>query len=155
MKKLIILSALATALLLTSERPASAWCNIKFGAGVNLHWQSGDNNCLWGVYRNGQIPHPAGYPGGHGGHGYPGGYGGMPTYYDPLAAGSTAPLPGANDSKQVNTPGMLPGNLNQTGYSANPYNPYHPVSYQHGYPYQSSNYPNYYPYQVPSYWYGQ
>jgi hypothetical protein len=149
MKKLIILSALATALLLASDRPASAWSNIKFGAGVNLHWQSGDNNFLWGAFRNGQIPHPAGYPG----LGYPGyHHGSVPTYYDPMAAGT--PAPGANDTKPVNTPGTLPGNLNQTGYSANPYNFYHPASYQHSHPYQGY-YPNYYPYQVPSYWYGQ
>jgi hypothetical protein len=147
MKKVMILSALALAAVLATTQPASAWHNIKFGAGVNLHWQSGDNNLLWGVFRNGQIPHPAGIPGyGYGGYDHHGG--GFPSYY-PIST----PAAPADAGKQA---AAAPANLNQVGYPYNPYSYYQPVSYNPYNPYQvPANNPGYYPYQAPSYWYGQ
>lgn len=143
MKKLMILGTLALALVLASEQSASAWSNIKFGAGVNLHWQTGDNNILWGVLRNGQIPHPGGYGGYGGGYGYGHPGGGFPMYYEPTAADANN-NGGAAAGKQS---AGAPAPVNQTSYPANPYGYYYPVSYNPYYGYQG--------YQVPSYWYGQ
>jgi hypothetical protein len=56
MKKLIALGACALLLTLSLEQPASAWLNLKFGAGVNWSWQAGGNNLLCGLYRCGQPP---------------------------------------------------------------------------------------------------
>jgi hypothetical protein len=166
MKKLFALSVLSAGLLLASTQQASAWSNIKFGVGMNLHWQTGDNNFLWGVFRNGQIPPPAGVPGGFPG-GYPGG--GFPQYYEPTGTGNgTAEPPSTTNSggKQAvtNVPGAT--NVSQAGYPNNyGYGYYQPVGYYPNYsnynPYQLPSYSstystsNYYPYQVPSYWYGQ
>ncbi|MGF1580140.1 MAG: hypothetical protein ACFCD0_12325 [Gemmataceae bacterium] len=63
MKKFYVLALVACALVVASEQRASAWSNIKFGAGVNLHWQTGDNTLLWGLFRSGQVPYGGGYPG--------------------------------------------------------------------------------------------
>jgi len=152
MKKLIILSAVTGALLLATEQQASAWSNIKFGAGVSLHWQTGDNNLLWGVFRNGQIPHPyGGFTGGYGGHGGHGGYGQQ-----------YMPYPISTDSgNSVSTPSQTPdasstnkGQASQVNY-ANPYGNYgyQPVGYYQNYSAPAANY-SYYSYQVPYYWYG-
>jgi hypothetical protein len=156
MKKLITLSVLTACFTFTSTQQASAWSNIRFGAGVNLHWQTGDNNLLWGFFRNGQIPYPAG-----GGYGMPGPGGGFQGYYDPTgtvdpnAAKQSAATPAAPAAPAV---APNPG-TNQVSYGQNPYGAfYQPVSYypnnNNQAPTYTPNYP-YYPYQVPSYWYGQ
>lgn len=148
MKKLIVFSVLATALALTSQNTASAWSNIKFGAGVNLHWQTGDNNLLWGFFRNGQIPHPGGfqaYP--MHGHGYAAPY--------VVPGGDSGSSGGEKNTAVPTTP------TNQVGYQGyNPYGyqnqPYYPASYQQGNPYQlPAYYPSHYSQQVPAYWYGR
>jgi hypothetical protein len=69
MKKLFTLGALALSVAAVSHEQASAWINWKAGAGVNLGYQSGGNNFLWGAFRNGQPPGPE-FPD-HGG-GFPG-----------------------------------------------------------------------------------
>lgn len=61
MKKFLSLSIVAVALVAVAQQEASAWSNIKFGAGVNMSWQTGDNTLLWGLFRNGQIPPPPGF----------------------------------------------------------------------------------------------
>ena len=71
MKKILGL-CLAAAVLAAVPQHASAWSNIRFGAGVNLHWQTADNNLLWGGFRNGQIPSPYGHHGHDGFHGHHG-----------------------------------------------------------------------------------
>ena len=63
MKKFITMGALALALAAVTSAPAPAWLNWKFGVGVNLGWQSGGNNTLWGLFRNGQPPAPDCGPG--------------------------------------------------------------------------------------------
>ncbi len=145
MRKLFTMSVLALTLVLVSSQQASAWSNIKFGVGMNFHWQTGDNNLLWGVFRNGQIPGPGPYgPMYGGGHG---GGDGFPMYYEQAAT---------QNAKPATTPTQAPANASQTSYNPNPYGYYQPVGYYPNSQYQVPMYtPNYYPYQVPSYWYGQ
>jgi hypothetical protein len=61
MKRLLAASALALTVLAGSQQPASAWCNVKFGIGLNFECQTGNNCLLWGVYRNGQVPDGYGF----------------------------------------------------------------------------------------------
>ncbi len=56
MRKFTLLGLTALALAAMSFEPASAWINFKFGVGLNWNWQSGGNNTLWGLFRNGQPP---------------------------------------------------------------------------------------------------
>jgi len=96
MKKLLPIGLLALSFTVFAE-DASAWINSRFGLGFNWGWQSGGNNLLWGLFRDGQpggpdIYHvdvpvypkcgcPSGYPGA-----YPGAY--------PGVQGPVAPAPG-------------------------------------------------------------
>jgi hypothetical protein len=56
MKKLCATGALALGVALLAQQQASAWVHCKFGAGVNIDYQTGGNNWLWGVFKNGQPP---------------------------------------------------------------------------------------------------
>src|ERR1700692_2932040 len=56
MRKILLLGSCALLLALSLQQQASAWLNFKFGAGINWNWQSGGNNTLWGLFRNGQPP---------------------------------------------------------------------------------------------------
>jgi hypothetical protein len=56
MKKIILVGTLALFALASTQQQAPAWLNFKFGVGLNWAWQSGGNNFLWGLYRNGQPP---------------------------------------------------------------------------------------------------
>jgi hypothetical protein len=108
MKKLLIMGVLALGASALTQQEASAWCNVRFGIGANLHWQSGGNNLLWGAFRNSQPPGPEygstfpGYPGGvYGGAGFgaPGfgaGVGGG--YYPPPAPAPFAPVDAAPEA---------------------------------------------------------
>ena len=58
MNRILTLGVLALGLILGSQQQASAWCNFKFGAGVNWNYQSGNNCFLWGLCRSGEIPGP-------------------------------------------------------------------------------------------------
>ena len=58
MRHLLTAGLLAVAALVTTARPADAWINAKFSAGVNWHWQSGNNSLLWGLFHDGQTPGP-------------------------------------------------------------------------------------------------
>ena len=68
MKKFLTTGILALTLAALSTQDAPAWLNWKFGVGMNMGWQSGGNNTLWGLFRNGQPPAPdiccGGGPGG-------------------------------------------------------------------------------------------
>jgi len=101
MKKMLLLGAFALSLVALTERPAQAWVNSKFGVGLNWHLQSGGNNFLWGLFRNGQVPGPEsfyqggpmsqpGYMQGPQGFPYfgsaPGGPGGAPAAAEPSQA---------------------------------------------------------------------
>jgi hypothetical protein len=58
MKKFLTAGVLALTVAACSHQQASAWINCKFGIGLNWNWQSGGNNMLWGVFRNGQPGAP-------------------------------------------------------------------------------------------------
>ncbi len=135
MKKFFALGFLTLALVTVSHQQAHAWSNVKFGAGVNLQWQAGDNTLLWGFFRNGQVPHPYG-------HGVPP-HLASPYHHHGVPAPAPVP-PGAG--LQVD-PQTSPANYQQYQNT----NGYQPVSYN---PYYSQ-YPGYSSYQIPSYWYGR
>jgi hypothetical protein len=167
MRKILVMGVMALGLALASEQTASAWVNFKFGAGVNWNWQSGGNNFLWGLFRNGQPPAPDCPPGyGYGpgvGHGYPG-----PGPYGPSFPGPIPPY-GPQDFQYFGnrTPSQPPvpqGTQGQTQPMpvAQAYRPYtqplvRPVSYN---PYGSSPAASYYytaqpqygSYNMPLYW---
>jgi hypothetical protein len=65
MKKVLLGGIAALAVVLATDRPASAWINSKFSVGLNWAYQSGGNNLLWGLFRNGQPPGPEAYGNGH------------------------------------------------------------------------------------------
>ena len=67
MKKILSTGLFALGLLALGQQPASAWTNSKFSVGLNWHIQSGNNNILWGLWKNGQVPGPEAFGGGHGG----------------------------------------------------------------------------------------
>jgi hypothetical protein len=74
MKKFVGIFALALAL--ASQQQASAWVNARFGVGLNIQYQSGNNCWLWGALRNGQVPGAESFDGfGHHGFGHHGHHG--------------------------------------------------------------------------------
>ena len=52
------LGLLALSICAVSTPQSHAWLNWKFGIGANFGYQSGGNNTLWGLFRNGQPPGP-------------------------------------------------------------------------------------------------
>lgn len=126
MKRFLVLSVLTLGAAFATHQPASAWVNFKFGAGVNWHWQSGNNNFLWGLWRDGQIPGPE-FFGGYPGYGCAqGGYlpqqfqyfGAAPGVPAPATA-TTQPAPTAQSAVQA-IPNWYPANA----YQPAAYNPY-------------------------------
>src|SRR5262249_49926676 len=74
MKKFLLMCLLALPWVALSQEKASAWCNMKFGCGLNFEFSSGGNNLLWGAYTSSQPPGFYGVP--NGGYGMPNdGYG--------------------------------------------------------------------------------
>ncbi|MBM4069284.1 MAG: hypothetical protein FJ271_10110 [Planctomycetes bacterium] len=150
MKKLLVVGALALAVVVLSERQASAWCHCKFGVGLNFDYQAGGNNWLWGAFKNGQPPgcpdcincapncpgcyyknilHYGMPPGlGHAGHGY-----GAPGF---AADGPMMGAPGmAPMASPVPTPTPVPGADSQVYWFNTPtYSNvnFHPSYYQQG-----------------------
>ncbi len=86
MKKFLTTGILALTLAALSTQDAPAWLNWKFGVGMNMGWQSGGNNTLWGLFRNGQPPAPDMCCGGG-----PGGV--LPPSYGPGPAPAPVPPP--------------------------------------------------------------
>lgn len=87
MKKILPIGLLTLCFAVAAQERASAWINSRFGIGLNWGWQSGGNNLLWGLFRDGQpcgpdiycapvpvYPRPACYGGCAPGCGYGGGY---------------------------------------------------------------------------------
>lgn len=137
MKKLLTLSVLTLGVLAATERPAQAWVNMKFGVGLNWQLQSGGNNFLWGMFRNGQVPGPEAYqPGGpYTQPGYQQGPNGFPYF-------GAAPGQDNGSRQAMNSPtfGAIQNWSNQ--------NPFQNVSYTTpGYWYPQ---PNYYPQYQPA-----
>jgi len=144
MKKILPISLLTLCFAATSYDQASAWINSRFGVGFNWSWQSGGNNLLWGLFRDGQPPAPCPMPGC------------APMMPGPIMGGPMGgcpqgyPFPGPHQSYgpnefpffgRNNSPAAPGANLPQT--AQNGYNGVqHPVGYspaaQHGY-----NYPQY------------
>jgi hypothetical protein len=54
MKKFLVIGGLALAVAAILGHQAWAWTNCNFSIGLNLSCQSGGNNFLWGLFRNGQ-----------------------------------------------------------------------------------------------------
>lgn len=151
MKKLLSLGLLTVCALVASERQADAWVNSKFSIGLNWHLQSGNNNYLWGLWKNGQVPGPEAFGGAPHGH--------IPFGANPPAgsfpySGNPQQMPMAYPTQTAPPPIQTTG---QTSYYGWNYNPYQTVSYQqNGYYYPNYYYPNAYQtysYQAPHYWY--
>jgi hypothetical protein len=84
-KKLVL--ACVGVVMAVSAQPALAWKNTKFSIGMNYQSQSGNNDFLWGLWHNGQVPPPLpppGYP--------PPAY--APVGYPPPVPGYPPPVPG-------------------------------------------------------------
>jgi hypothetical protein len=167
MNRFLSLGMLALTALLATEQQAPAWVNFKFGAGINWHWQSGNNSILWGVVRDGQPPGPEFFnpygcpPGGYSGaFGLPNGhygpqdfqYFGAAPRQNPAAgqpaATPTPPTTLPPTAQQAYGYGVAPGWPSQSIYQPVSYNPYYTTSN-----YYTPNY--YYPASYPSYWYGR
>jgi hypothetical protein len=160
MKRFIALSLAALALALLAQQPASAWSNIRFKAGIDLQWQSGNNSWFWGAFTSGQYPSCCSTGGGmdygYGYQSYPYGYGAAAAYpYGAAAGPSTSSPPPVTSTPPAGTPsgGGTPS-ANRVGYTSWYGSGYQPV----GYFYPGNSNPmtnsggNYY--SVPSYWYG-
>lgn len=119
MKKIAISSFLAIALAALVVPQAWAWKNTHLGIGLNWNHQSGGNNLLWGLFRNGQPPGPGcdGFQGGC----FPGGAPAFPGY-------------GAANAPQHGTAFNPPRNPSQTASYQTPYNPYRVANYYYPYP---------------------
>ncbi len=158
MRKILVFGALALGLALGSEQTASAWVNFKFGAGINWNYQSGGNNTLWGLFRNGQPPGPDGQQFGPGGQTFPGHPQFGPQNFQYF--GNQGYNPGVG---QQTVPTDVPAFPAQTpvaqAYGYGPvyqpvsYNPYYNSAYGYSAPvYQPVSY-NPYAYSQPAYFY--
>jgi hypothetical protein len=178
MNRILTLGVLALGLILGSQQQASAWCNFKFGAGVNWNYQGGNNCFGWGLFHSGEVPGPevfggccpsgcpspymnyGGGPDCFAGNGGPGpAYAGMQNY-GPGAPGAPSYANGPQQYPQ--TPAAATGNTPQKNPATTIPNyqsgqsPYQPTSgsYPANYPanYQGS-YPGAYPYNAYNpYW---
>jgi hypothetical protein len=166
MKKLFSIGLLTVCALALSERQAQAWVNAKFSIGLNWHVQSGNNNVLWGLWKNGQVPGPEAFGGGgqFGPMQGPGGQFGPMQGPGPIPPAGVFPYFGGGQQgyPQRPTANEPPQSApQQQAYYGMPqnytYNPYQPVSYQPNSYYSPSYYyppyNQYYGSQAPSYWY--
>lgn len=150
MKKIVFAGLLAVSMMAISQQQASAWINSKFGIGLNWDVQSGGNQILWGVWRNGQPPGPEAFGGG-------GGYGG-PRFGGPMPAPfGAAPMPQGYPAQ-----GFAPMPQGYPPQSFVPQSPFDastsepPYAGQYASPYQFANYPRpVYYYYYPSPYYGR
>jgi hypothetical protein len=153
MKRILALGILALGMTLTTQQQASAWCNFKFGAGINWNYQSGNNTWFCGLYRSGEVPGPEyfGTPGCAGGDcfgGYAPAYASGPAQY----YGPNGPAYANAQQQQQQTPAAATGNTQRTPATTIPnYQPstvpFQPTSYQ--VPYQGGYQGNY---QYNPYW---
>jgi hypothetical protein len=160
MKKLLSMGLLTLCALTVSQQKAQAWVNAKFSVGLNWQLQSGNNNWLWGAWKNGQVPGPEAFGQGPVG---PGMYapGGMSQPAGQFPYFGAQPNPQPMPQAQSYFPETAPPALAQNAYNqAAPYyySPYQTVSYQNAGGYYQPNYYSYPTYpqtygQVPYYWY--
>ncbi len=143
MKKLLILSVPALALLAAGAPRASAWSHCKFGMGLNFERMGGGNSLFWGLARGDQPPPAFGGMGGAPGFGglpVDGGYGppvgieeGIQTMPQPvprIPAPTPVPNGGADNKPARLDASWLNDNFAPVGYYYLP-----PISYQY-YPMQ-------------------
>jgi hypothetical protein len=153
MKKLLSIGLLTVCALALSEHQAHAWVNAKFSIGLNWHVQSANNNVLWGLWKNGQVPGPEAFGGGGGGP-FPQGVGPGPMM---PPAGAFPYFGSGPQGYPSETPPPPQASPQQAYYGMQNANPYQAVSYQpNNYYYPNYYYPiyqQYYGYQAPSYWY--
>lgn len=131
MKKFVAMGALALILAACSLQEASAWVNSKFSVGLDYSHQSGGNNFLWGVFRNGQPPACDG-PGCFGPYGYPGhaaqGFQGYP-----YAQGGMMPMnpmaPSAPVAAPVVPPTQPSSSLEYNGFQTVNFPMYYPPNF--------------------------
>jgi hypothetical protein len=175
-KKFLTIAALALGLGAASAQQASAWVKCNFAIGLTWHWESGNNNFLWGFFRNGQVP---GYPtdfygnapgslpavspyagliggpvyygdfGGHAPNGGPGFVAPPPsqTAEPPAAKGASAAPSAQPSAGYYGTSGYQPVGYYQAPSYGTPSYGYYGGQGYYGY----GSYGNH---QVPSYWYG-
>jgi hypothetical protein len=169
MKRILALGLLALGMTLASQQSASAWCNFKFGAGVNWNYQGGNNCFCCGLFKSGEVPGPeyfgccgapgCGYPGcGYPGCGYPGpdAHAGLAGGYPAYAGGQFYGQgnPALANGGQPQTPGAATGNTSQKNPATTI-----PNYQQSNVPYQPTSYPGTYPQNygygyAPNYGYG-
>ena len=153
MKKLLSIGLLTACALAFSEHQAQAWVNAKFSVGLNWQLQSANNNTLWGLWKNGQVPGPEAFGQPGGGYMPPGG--GFP-YFSAGPQAYPQAMPQAFPA-QTAPPQTVMQQQAYYGMAQNyAYNPYQAVSYQpSGYYYPNYYYPTYQQYygQAPAYWY--
>src|ERR1019366_2944630 len=154
MKKLLSIGLLTVCAVALSERPAQAWVNSKFSIGLNWHVQSANNNVLWGLWKNGQVPGPEAFGGGAP-------YGGAIPFGQNPGPGSFPYLGNAPQGYPQGMPAQAAPTQAPQQQAYYGQNPYQAVSYQpSNYYYPNTYYPSYYPsydqgygYQAPYYWY--
>jgi hypothetical protein len=132
MKRIVLAGLVAVGMMAIGQQHASAWVNSKFGVGLNWDVQSGGNNLLWGLWRNGQPPGPEAFGGG---------------------APFVAPMP--QPYAQSYAPQYAPMPLAYAPQTAEP-----PVAMQYMSPYQFATYQRpepvyYYYYYYPTPYYGR
>ena len=157
MNKLIVAGALALGLVLTAQQEASAWTKWSVNVGVSIHYEGGNNNFLWGMFRSGQVP---GYPTDVCMDGPFGGVAAAP-YIDPGYAYGYAAYPAHDSAAPVTTEPPVAPPPAKTGtqaiYYPNQPAAYYPNAGSYQYPAYGYSYGSGYGYaqQVPSYWYGR
>jgi hypothetical protein len=173
MKRFLAIGALTIAAAAISTPEAPAWVNWKLGVGLNMGWQAGGNNFLWGLFRNGQPPAPD-FCGGFGGAMLPPGLPGPGPYppqgpgpYPPQGPGAYAPPgPGAYPPPgPVSAPSSsAPANVADDSANGTPartqsFQRYpwsaQTANYHYQYSYQYPYYPSYYNYGHSYYGYAR
>jgi hypothetical protein len=141
MKKIVLAGLFAIGLIALSQQQASAWRNSKFSIGLNWEGQSGNNQFLWGTFRNGQVPGPEAFGGGQVGQGGQGYGASMPQFY----------VPAPQRQRFAPVPQGYPPQGSSDATMREP-----PLASQYASPYQFATYPRevyYYYYPAPAYYY--
>src|ERR1700733_9668356 len=60
MKKMLVASVVAVALMAGLQQQASAWCKFNFGVGLNCSYEGGGNSLLWGLIKGSPCPNQMG-----------------------------------------------------------------------------------------------
>ncbi len=156
MKKLIVTSAFAVALLAMAQGKAQAWNEFKFSAGFDIQYRGGGNRFLWGLCESSPFPAcgpdaamcgPFGCPPCGPAGCYPGMVPGVPCNLPGAGAAPAKPADAKPGVKPASASFQPVGYSNPAGYAYPSYNS------SYGYPgaYGNAAWQNY---QVPSYWYG-